>query len=193
MIVKGGTKFILNEIEWKTLESRGVPFFLKNINPFIIENNVELVELINGNYIKRIKRQDMILMFQHVLKYSITKPYIYLIVSEGNHRLAQASACLIMNKACKVQTDMPLPIWHTINAGYKDSLRDDHSEKTRLLILDGMFPDSPQIKVEKLRDILFKYNRIPRIILCTDVNPIKYIKDNLKIYVNHILYLSLKK
>lgn len=59
-----------------------------------------------------------------------------------------------------------LPVWHRLYGNYRDTLRDESSEIPSLLILTNLVADSTNVKFEKARDLLEKYHKIPKIVVC---------------------------
>lgn len=82
------------------------------------------------------------------------------------------------------------PIWHSINGGYYDLLRDKKPACSGLIVT-GVVAGSSQVKIEKLRDILELYPAIPKVILTSDKSPIETF-DPLKILLTSGIWLSMQ-
>jgi hypothetical protein len=119
---------------------------------------------------------------------------------------AKLIACQIMNQAIEQHQarnrkyGQTLPKWHKVYGGYKDPLRDRDIEKEKdgneypcLLILTNVLPDSTPYKLEKLRDLLEKYDDIPRIVVMSGTDPITFFATKLQYPLNHGIYLGTEK
>ncbi len=134
---------------------------------------------------------------------------------------AKLLACCIMNKVIDKFvtnkghiTQYGLPLWHKVYGGFKDDLRDDGvNTKPSLLILTNVLVNSTNMKIEKLRDILEKYDDIPRIVVisgnrsieadiskypvgsipCAGVDPITFFATKLQYPLNHGFYLGMTR
>jgi hypothetical protein len=129
----------------------------------------------------------------HLQKYGGTQgPYTYCISSPVNDGYAKFIGCWWFLKWIEQQqrTSLSRPVWHQIDGGYYDRLRDQKVNCSGL-ILTGVVKGSSPIKVEKLRDILERYQNIPRVVLTSDENPLE-VFDRLKLGLTSGLMLSTK-
>lgn len=128
------------------------------------------------------------------------------IASNPTDLRAKLLACQIMDKAIdhhKARTrkhGQTLPKWHKVYGGYKDPLRDkdiakekDLDEYPCMLILTNVLPDSTSYKLEKLRDLLEKYDDIPRIVVLSGTDPITFFATKLQYPLNHGIYMGAAK
>lgn len=81
------------------------------------------------------------------------------------------------------------PVWHTLVGGYKNPMVEE-VKKPAMLIISNIVQESTQFKLEKLRDILEVYDDVPRVIVTSAENPIKFCHD-IRLSVNHILNLAM--
>lgn len=115
-------------------------------------------------------------------------------------------ASQIMSKAITYQqnnsdrrkySQKDLPLWHRVYGGYKDNLRDNtYSEGKKnpsMLILTNINDDSTQAKIEKVRDLLEMYDRVPRIVVLGGVNPMTFFARRLYYPLRYAIFLGPEK
>jgi len=66
-----------------------------------------------------------------------------------------------------------LPYWHSVYGGFEDELRDLSSNFPSFIVISNITSDSSKPKLEKVRDILVKYNNmgIPVVVVCAGMDP----------------------
>lgn len=119
---------------------------------------------------------------------------------------AKLIACQIMNVAIdqhQARTrkhGQTMPRWHKVYGGYKDELRDKDIQKEResdeypcMLILTNVLPESTPYKLEKLRDLLEKYDDIPRIVVLGGSDPLTFFATKLQYPLNHGIMMGITK
>ena len=101
------------------------------------------------------------------------------------------------------------PKWHYVTSSFYDPLleRDPHGggglaavePDPSLLVLDGLYADSNNVRLEKTRDLIFKYREdrdsedsIPIILLIAGTNPLDFVQDRLFCRISGAIYLSRK-
>ena len=89
------------------------------------------------------------------------------------------------------------PLWHRVYGGYKDPLRDGSNSEGKknpsMLIITNVNDDSTQMKIEKVRDLLEMYERIPRIVVLGGVNPMTFFAKRLYYPLKYAIYLGPEK
>lgn len=80
------------------------------------------------------------------------------------------------------------PIWHRIYNNYESSFI-DNEQSTCFLVLSGVTSDATQLKRDKLRDILDKYDTVPRVVVTASDDPVSF-ASNTCFHSNSYLYLG---
>jgi hypothetical protein len=81
---------------------------------------------------------------------------------------------LLLRRA-KSKKSLSKPLWHRIYGGFKDELRDKHIDKPSLLVLSNIDCSSnSSVKIEKIRDILEKFEGIPIIVVLAGPDPLSF-------------------
>lgn len=119
---------------------------------------------------------------------------------------AKLLACQIMNAAIDQHNSRTrkhghtLPKWYKVYGGYKDYLRDLERGKERdsgdypcMLILTNVLPDSTPMKLEKLRDLLEKYDDIPRLVVLSGTDPLTFFATKLQYPLHYGVYMGTDK
>lgn len=117
--------------------------------------------------------------------------YVLGISSFPSDVLAKHLAISLMDKACtawqvsKNKRGKSMPVWHRVYGGYYDTLRDRISDdRPSMLVLSNITPDLTNIKLEKIRDLLEKYNDIPRIVVMSGEDPLTFFGNRLHYPIN---------
>lgn len=85
------------------------------------------------------------------------------------------------------------PLWHRVYGGFGDHLRDtsDRSDSYPcFLVITNCDVNSSNIKLEKIRDLLDRYSDIPRLVVCSDCDPLTYFSTKLHYFVTAGFYLG---
>jgi hypothetical protein len=66
-----------------------------------------------------------------------------------------------------------LPLWHHVYGGFGDSLRDMKSDYPAFVVISNITPECTNLKFEKVRDCLCKFNNmeIPVLVVCGGMDP----------------------
>jgi hypothetical protein len=82
------------------------------------------------------------------------------------------------------------PVWHRVYGGYRDKLLDDpHCSPCFIVITNIDVASTPQ-KVEKVRDILTKFDTIPKVVVVSGCDPIWFFANRLHLPLDRALYLG---
>jgi len=109
---------------------------------------------------------------------------------------AKFLAMSIMNEAIDMQKQGShrgklLPIWHRVMGGYYDELRDAKERKNiSLLVIANVGPDSTPQKIEKVRDLLEKYDHIPRIVVVNGSDPVTFFASKIRMTMQNAILLN---
>ena len=83
-----------------------------------------------------------------------------------------------------------MPIWHRVNGSYRDSLRDEAVSIPSLLVISNVTHESTPMKLEKVRDLLEKFNNVPRIVVCGGNDPATLFSTRLHLRADAVVYLD---
>lgn len=84
-----------------------------------------------------------------------------------------------------------LPVWHRVMGGYYDELRDEKVRRNiSMLVIANVGPDSTPQKIEKVRDLLEKYDNIPRIVVVNGADPISFFAEKIRMTMQFALLLN---
>lgn len=185
-----------------TLKSRGVDgmCFAGQRNSFDFETAaVRMKPDIPGVIVKgvSVKRQvrNLATLFEHPLR---GNPIIG-IGSYPTDLRAKMLALNIMNKAIDYQdrsssrrmSRRDYPLWHKVFGGFRDDLLDaKEMESPSMLIISNVCNTSTAMKIEKVRDILEKYTRIPRVVVVSGCDPMHFFAMKLHIPMDYGFYLG---
>lgn len=82
------------------------------------------------------------------------------------------------------------PLWHRVFGGFHDELMESRSERPALLVISNVLEDSTSTKIEKVRDLLEKYNDTPRIVVTGGTDPLQLFRSRLCYPVDAAIYLD---
>lgn len=179
----------------KMLFSRGAPKQLSLIKPFELDEYVRgfTAQSETGLRPKRITKDSQIEHYKKVLKAPGASPYVYIIGSEPSDKKAKMVAATLVLKFLEQNPgDSRGIVWHTLTGSYRDKYRDTvfHGEKKpKLMVLSNITPESTEVKIEKLRDLLELYPDIPRIVLITGINPLTFCNDYIRYHLNYLTWI----
>ncbi len=110
----------------------------------------------------------------------------------ARHFAVQVMANVIKRQQKSLRTK-GYPLWHRVYGGFKDELRDRKPDPIpSLIILSNITPQCTNVKLEKIRDILEKYDSVPRIVVCTGVDPITFFGNYLHYPMRGSIWLGPK-
>ncbi|MNV68457.1 hypothetical protein D3C71_1613120 [compost metagenome] len=72
-----------------------------------------------------------------------------------------------------------------------DPVRDAREpEHFSMLIINNVGVDSSQTKLEKLRDLLVKFDNVPKIVIVNGVDPVTFFAERVRLPLQYAFYLS---
>lgn len=84
-----------------------------------------------------------------------------------------------------------LPIWHRVMGGYQDELRDAKERRNiSMLIIANVGPDSTPQKIEKVRDLLERYDHIPRIVVVNGSDPVSFFAEKIRMTMQYAILMN---
>lgn len=111
---------------------------------------------------------------------------------------AKMIAVNIMDAAITYQTTVKtgkharsqLPLWHRVYGGFKDDLRDSETDNPSMLIISNVCAESTGVKLEKVRDLLEKYQTIPRVVITSGCDPVFFFACKLHLPLDYCFYVA---
>jgi hypothetical protein len=188
----------------RILEKSGVPhsaFMRANCAVNMDDAVVKIETELPGTKLRKVSTQRQLKNFEKMWDNPLWGSYLFVISSFPTDIRAKHVALSVMAKAMdqfyrKKRDNKNLikrtpPVWHNVMGGFKDKYLDsDMSMTPSLLILSNVTDDSTQLKCEKLRDILVKYDSIPRIVVTCSSDPLTFMLGQLKHHCDGAVYLS---
>lgn len=188
----------------RILDKSGVPHsaFMRANTSIILDECVSKIEAeLSKTRIRRISVSRQLRAFESFISNPLWGSSLYVISSYPSDLRAKQVALYVMSKAMdnyykrkesnKLLIKRGPPVWHNIMGGYRDKYLDgDITSCPSMLILANVIEDSTQIKLEKLRDILVKYDRVPRIVVTAAIDPVSFMLGKLKHQLDGSLYIS---
>lgn len=179
--------------EFSLLNLNGLPGYLIRERGFIVEDYVQnytsSIEGTSGLKPRSIKKQESLKNLNTVLSDPLGSPYTMCISSEPNDLRAKICAASIMLKAHRLGSKTR---WHTLIGGYKDSLRDKIDRRLDFLVLANVPVNATDQKLEKLRDLIEIYNHVPKVIVTTGGEPIKFF-NRIGLALHYSLWIRSKR
>lgn len=85
-----------------------------------------------------------------------------------------------------------LPMWHRVYGGFGDSLRDMKSDFPSFIVLSNVIISDTNVKFEKVRDILEKYNamHIPVLVIIGGADPLTLFSSKLFHPLKYAIFLG---
>lgn len=108
---------------------------------------------------------------------------------------AKMLAINLMNRAVDVQltrdrkTASHFPLWHKVYGGFGDPLI-DNKQNMSMLIISNVGVDSTAAKIEKVRDLIERYDNIPRVIVTHGTDPLSFFLTKLHVPMTYGFYLG---
>lgn len=188
----------------RMLEKSGVSHssFLRANQSIVLEETVVKIQAdLSKTKVRRLSVVRQIRGFKQIIENPLWGSYIYVISSFPSDLRAKNLAVAIMAKAMdqfykKKQTNKLLlkrtaPVWHNIMGGFRDKfLEQEGAPMPSLLVLSNVTEDSTQLKIEKLRDLIVKYDGIPRIVVTTQIDPVTFMLGRVKHHCDYSLYVG---
>lgn len=81
------------------------------------------------------------------------------------------------------------PLWHRVYGGFGDPLL-DNQQPMSMLIISNVGLDSTAPKIEKVRDLLVRYDNIPRIVLTHGCDPMQFFLQKMHLPMSMGFYLG---
>lgn len=187
----------------KLLKSRGVDGYAFSMarSPFVVEDAFIRIKpqvnwLPEDFVLRSISVGKQINNLQRVLANPLRGSYTAAIGSYPSDTRAKLIAVNIMNAAIDAQIAGKLrgrayPLWHRLYGGLYDPLRDSKdTQLLSMLIITNVGVDSSQNKLEKLRDLMERYDTTPKIVVVNGVDPVTFFAERVRLPLNYAFYCS---
>ena len=188
----------------RILEKSGVPhsaFMRANASVNVDESAVKIECELNGTKLRKVPIARQVKNFYKMWENPLWGSYLFVISSYPTDIRAKHVALAVMARAMdqfykkkrenKVLIKRSPPVWHNVMSGFKDKYLDsDTNVMPSMLILSNVTEDSTQLKMEKLRDLIVKYDGIPRIVVTCANDPLSLMLGRVKHHCDGALYLS---
>lgn len=192
---------ITASLERSLMQARGVPnYALFDGYPRHYASLVTRVEVQGENGVKTIKPATQIEMFEDTIDSPYSRNYLYVMSSDVSESLSSQLALFIFKQAMDINRGKSRkPYWHVLDGSTKDKLRDDINYRETqvgnpsLLILSNVAVNSTTMKIEKLRDLLVQYSGVPRIVIASGCDPLRFCSEFLYVRPNKVLYFGRKE
>lgn len=128
---------------------------------------------------KSVNIKKQIIVAEHLLDNAERYKGVFCVSSFPSDERAKFVATSIIANALdrqkKAKKSYNKPLWHRVYGGFRDELRDKSIDIPSLLVLSNIdCTHNSSIKIEKVRDILEKFEGIPRIIVLAGGDPITF-------------------
>lgn len=149
-----------------------------------------------GFVLRSISIKKQLTGIEKVLNNPLSGSYTMCIGSYPSDVRAQVLAVNFMNKAIDAQIGghhrgRAYPLWHRLMGSLWDPLRDSReNENMSMLIISNVGVDSSQVKLEKLRDLLVRYEHIPKIVVVNGIDPVTFFAERVRLPLKYAFYLS---
>ena len=120
------------------------------------------------------------------------RPWCFCITSEPNDKDAKLAAAFLMQRAFELKGARIPPLWHDLMGGFENPLLDSNNMTftPSMLVISNVLPNSTNTKIEKLRDILERYSKVPRIVVSAGMDPFSFFQKHLYYPLSGCLYLK---
>jgi hypothetical protein len=177
--------------------SSGASRLLISQAPFKIKDHLNEMKVTTNKGTTPITKRRQFSDYEELWDDPYGLPYTFVISSSPNDIMAQMVALRFMLRAQDRAKEggHGRPVWHPVKGGIApDKLRDNSRDRSiGMLILSNVPVTSTPYKFEKLRDIMTTYSDIPKVVVTTDVDPVAFMQDCLKMPANFVMYLGAKK
>lgn len=195
-------QFQFNPAMAKVLRSRGVDggLLAGTRNEFVFANAAQQIKpKIPGSRVKSIGTRRQSDMLTDLLENPLRGNPIIAIGSHPSDQRAKLLAVNIMYRAILYQDKFyatqrgrqEYPLWHKVYGGLRDELRDDGLPgRPSMLIYSNIDVHSTNYKLEKLRDLLEKYNDVPRVVIVAGCDPVEFFGTKIHLSVSKAFYVG---
>jgi len=152
--------------------------------PFSVEN-----EKLNDRIIEAEVQNQGLSMFLD----DVRIPIVYGVSGNPDDVQARYFAAFLVDAHLQALGSKANVVWHTLYGGFDNPLLKSHTdndliEKPSLLVLTNLSPASTGVKLDKAKDLLEKFQDIPRIVVMAGEDPLSFLSCRLYSEVNALAY-----
>lgn len=192
---------IKNKIE---LLKRNVPKDIIDMEPFDIQSSLDHFDLLIDNKVRDVAPSNQFKVFKKTYNtcnsLSLDEHWTYFICGQTDAKKARFCAALLMDsyyqhcRRLKERGDpVRLPYWATLY-GFKDKLLEKETQVQfgipGLLVIDCLYANATNGKIERARDLLNMFSHIPTILIGCGSNPVDLAKKQLYVMPNKMMWFQ---
>jgi hypothetical protein len=186
----------------RQLLHRGVDYnsFMRRNHKFdLTESLVRIQTEIPGLVTKSVSVKKQLKLLDSVIQRPLAANPVIGISSYPSDLRAKNLALYLMNRAFDYYAssnsrrikNKAYPLWHRVYGGFGDSLRDTNDKDPPcFLVIANVDVNSTPAKLEKVRDLLDKYSDIPRVVVCSNCDPLTFFATRLHFLITAGFYLG---
>lgn len=196
--------FKWDAVRQRILRNRGVDGYAFSLarNPFVLEDALTRISpkpidwLPDETVLKPMSIARQIKSADSLMNNPLRGNSITCIAGHPSDVRAKVIAANIFNRAIELQMEgaakgKAYPLWHKLYGGFSDKLRDsDDLDPCSMLFLSNISIDSTAPKLEKLRDLLEKYDNIPKVVIVNGCDPITFFASKVRMPLRHAIYVD---
>jgi hypothetical protein len=172
------------------LKNRGMNWSVNLQEPFRFKPTPFSSE-VDGLKPRAFSQRKQLRLFNEFLAYP-NRPVCYCLASAPNDGQAKLLAAWMMQYMMNHERENQLlPLWHDLTGGFENKLIKD-PVPCSLLVVNNVGPDSTPVKIEKLRDLLEVYSRIPRVVVVNGCDPYMFFTRFLRMPIHGLTYMANK-
>lgn len=172
------------------LKNRGMNWSVNLQEPFRFKPTPFSSE-VDGLKPRAFSQRKQLRLFNEFLAYP-NRPVCYCLASAPNDGQAKLLAAWMMQYMMNHERENQLlPLWHDLTGGFENKLIKD-PVPCSLLVVNNVGPDSTPVKIEKLRDLLEIYSRIPRVVVVNGCDPYMFFTRFLRMPIHGLTYMANK-
>lgn len=172
---------------------------LATARPFMLKDQLRNITVATDQGNKPISKNRQFKDWKGLWEDPYFAPYTLVISSSPSELMSHMVGMRLFLRANAMTKKDPeikgRPLWHTIYGGIgEDKLRDRVKDtEINFLVLSNVPDNATPYKLEKLRDILSRYNHIPKVVVTSAACPIEFMSDTIRMPANFAIYLGAKK
>lgn len=116
------------------------------------------------------------------------------LVGTNQTMIEQAAFYIFLTAYYQSNPQVDMPYWHPVTGGKIDSLRDGHGTEfmapINLLVLSNIGANAGFSKTEKVRDLVSKYDYIPRLLVVSAREPVTFFTEQLLMTPTRIIFVD---
>jgi len=114
-------------------------------------------------------------------------PMIYAVAGNPDDSKALLFAAYLCQLHLKHAKNHAQIVWHSVNGSFKNPMLQPEHEPS-MIVLSNISPVATGVKLDKVRDIVEKYQDIPRVLVLSGEDPLSFMMTRLYLPVHGIAY-----